>query len=488
MSTVNYFLEVNIGLIFFYGVYVIYLRKENQFTISRIYLVSSMVLSLLLPLLHFHSDYSHQVVPTITTVIPTYWLPEISLQSPQPVEAYVSALSFWSAVNWLYRLVTGALVLLLVVRLVRVLAVIRSGTAYAWRSCHVTESETQHEIFSFFNFIFIGNGSNLSPAEKEKVLEHEWIHVKSFHSVDILFANILSILFWFNPVVFFYKKALVQLHEFEADARSVKETEVDTYCQLMAKVALGRAGFPLVNHFHNSLTLKRIIMMKTLKSKIKPWKLAAMAAAFPIVFFVVSCQDQVMTDVKTVAENSASATIIPPAVVSWIEGLKKDNPGKEYAVLELNEQGRVTAKKLLDENGMTGMSTFTYDNRNFLAIQKGRNADRLSEITVTGFDNSIHQFAQDMPQFPGGIDSLNSFIQRNLKYPRNSTVEGKVFVMFIVEQDGRISNPEVVKGIDPLLDKSAAEIVSRMPAWTPGKINGKTVRVKYVVPINFKLS
>ncbi len=85
----------------------------------------------------------------------------------------------------------------------------------------ILESEETAPIFSFFNFIVIGQAKSLSPEEKRNVIQHETIHVRQLHSLDILLINVLGIFFWFNPLLSFYKKIFVQLHEFEADARVV---------------------------------------------------------------------------------------------------------------------------------------------------------------------------------------------------------------------------------------------------------------------------
>ena len=112
-------------------------------------------------------------------------------------------------------------------------------------------------------------------------------------------------------------------------------------------------------------------------------------------------------------------------------------------------------------------------------------------VVSEGEDNSIHQFAEQQPAFAGGVEAMTKFIQKNLKYPNDAkrmNQEGKVFVQFVVNKDGSISDVETIKGIWASCDKEAARVVSIMPQWIPGKQNGKAVRVKYVVPIFFRLS
>lgn len=107
-------------------------------------------------------------------------------------------------------------------------------------------------------------------------------------------------------------------------------------------------------------------------------------------------------------------------------------------------------------------------------------------------DDQIHEVAEQMPEFPnGGIAGAMQYLSRNIKYPtialENGT-QGRVVVQFVVNKDGSITDAKVIKSVDPYLDKEAIRVVTNMPKWIPGKIGGKAVRVKYTLPINFKLT
>lgn len=100
----------------------------------------------------------------------------------------------------------------------------------------------------------------------------------------------------------------------------------------------------------------------------------------------------------------------------------------------------------------------------------------------------IFQVVEDMPQFPGG--SVQKWIMKNVKYPmiaQENNIQGKVFVQFVIEKDGSVSDVKVARSVDPSLDKEAIRVVKAMPKWKPGKQRGKPVRVSYTVPINFQL-
>lgn len=102
----------------------------------------------------------------------------------------------------------------------------------------------------------------------------------------------------------------------------------------------------------------------------------------------------------------------------------------------------------------------------------------------------VHEFVQQMPEFPGGMSALMSFVSKTIKYPtlaQEIGTQGRVIVRFIVNADGSISQASVVRPIDPLLDKEAIRVVLSMPRWKPGFQNGKPVRVIYHIPISFVL-
>lgn len=105
-------------------------------------------------------------------------------------------------------------------------------------------------------------------------------------------------------------------------------------------------------------------------------------------------------------------------------------------------------------------------------------------------EDVIHEHVEIMPDFPGGMAALMKYLGTNIKYPTISQEmgsAGKVIVQFVVDKDGTITNPTVARGVDAYLDKEAIRVISSMPKWKPGVQNGKKVRVKYTVPVVFRL-
>jgi protein TonB len=104
--------------------------------------------------------------------------------------------------------------------------------------------------------------------------------------------------------------------------------------------------------------------------------------------------------------------------------------------------------------------------------------------------NKVFDVVEQMPSYPGGTGALMSYLNSNIKYPvvaQENGVQGRVIVGFVVERDGSITDVNILKSIDPSLDREAARVVRSMPRWTPGKQNGQAVRVKYNVPVTFRL-
>jgi protein TonB len=108
-----------------------------------------------------------------------------------------------------------------------------------------------------------------------------------------------------------------------------------------------------------------------------------------------------------------------------------------------------------------------------------------------GDDDAIFTVVEQQAEFSGGFEAMAKFLSKNVKYPavaRRMGVEGSVFVSFVIDREGNISDPQVIKGISAECDKEAIRVIQLMPPWKPGKQNGKAVRCRFVLPIKFKLA
>lgn len=299
-----YFIEANLALILFLVIYRVALYNETNFKLMRFYLLTAIATSLVLPLIKIPFTTT-SIGSVITTLGPSNWLPAIVI-SAQATSASLIQHSFDPSDLFLviYGLIFLVLLSAFARQVLKIILLARKNAGYKKGSITIIELNEKLPTFSFFNMIFIGGGRSLSENDKMKILQHETVHVQQFHSFDIMLVSFLRIVFWFNPLLSYFKKYFVQLHEFEADARAVESFDENKYCNLLARVALESADFSIANHFNNSLTLKRITMIRTIKRKISNWKLATIAAFFPAVILMLSLQNEIVA--QDLPEPSAS--------------------------------------------------------------------------------------------------------------------------------------------------------------------------------------
>lgn len=471
-SLINYIFEANGGLLLLLIFYKIILKEETNFKLLRFFLLGGILLSILFPLIHIGAPHQNNI-PTLSEVMPKNWLPEIIVTGESYQSNATQPYSIWMIIGGVYG--TGVLLsmTLMLVRIMSLIAVMRNQNTYKLDKFHVIESAENKPTFSFFNFIYIGNARTLTPYEKERIIQHETVHARQLHSLDILLVSLLGVFFWFNPFIKTYKKVFVQLHEFEADARAVENADADKYCNLLARVALQSADFKLANHFNNSLTLKRIQMMRTIKSKIKGWKIIACSAIVPILFFFIACQDQITGETKPGIPAEAQERFLE---------FQKNYPGETF-IVEYDENADARLAELENKYGKaTHIVLFTIQvdgkSRDFSMIQYGPSQEKIFTIV------------EQQPEFPGGIDPLMNFLRENIRYPlssRQAGHEGTVYVEMVIDKDGSVTEVKAMKGVDQALDAEAVRVVKLLPRWKPGSQNGRNVRTQFIIPIKFKL-
>ncbi len=506
----NFLLEASLGLCLFLVVYQLLLRKETSFRFNRMFLLTGLIASVIFPLIKLNA--ANSPIPSLNFSVDQTVTEADLVYSTEvfPQHTWTS----WEILTVIYGLGLALFFIVFTVRLSKIFIALRRSTKYDVHHHHIVELKEPSSPFSFFNYIFIGNTPPLTEMEKQQIIEHESIHAKLSHSFDIVLLNILGIVFWFNPLIRVYKKIFVQLHEFEADARAVETHDVNAYCSLLARVALHSADYKLANHFSNSLTVKRIEMMRTVKQKIKSWKMVAVVAIIPVLFFIVSCQDQM----ETTAMIPDSG--YPEKVQQAIDRLKADNANPDFIVVP------PAGPNLKDFEGKHANhisiidGEYVFEAVSVLAIKAGEDAkgnpinylildyssgksNRLpteaewktaSEAHETVPDNSIDGEPvfravehQAVPE--GGLDALYARLKKEVKYPasaKRDRLSGKVFVKFIVKKDGTLTDFEIIKGISKDLDLEALRVIkTELTGWTPAQQNGKIVNSQFVMPIKF---
>lgn len=407
---VNYFVEANLSICFFLVLYLIFFRNETAFGFKRAFILLGLAASLLVPLLHWPNEDVHSLKELLNAT----WLSAVVVTGLLR-EDEIRVVSAWTYVYIIYGVGLLIFFALFMIQLGKLVNMIARSKKHVFGKFRLVETQEGQATFSFFNYIFIGEAAKLSDKEKQQVIHHERVHAQQYHSLDLLFINLLMVVFWFNPALRTYRKILIQLHEFEADARAVENSDENEYCSLLARVALQSADLRFANHFTNSLTIKRIHMIRTVKTKISNWKIIGVAAVATLFFYSITAE-----------EVMAQATTTPQAEVSSSD--------------EVFQQ-----------------------------------VDQVAEFHQEGMEE--------------GMAGLGKFIGRNLRYPqvsREKKITGDVFVSFIVEKDGTVTETSVVKGADENLNAEAVRVV-KLTTWSPAKHQSKIVRSKFVMPIRFRL-
>ena len=157
---------------------------------------------------------------------------------------------------------------------------------------------------------------------------------------------------------------------------------------------------------------------------------------------------------------------------------------------EVKEEDEIDLEKVQNSNAAIGTFNVEGNDEKGGEVLKAKEEIAAPEPPKHEEENKVFDVVEQMPSFPGGQSALMSWLSQNIKYPviaAENGVQGRVVVQFVVEKDGSITDVKVVRSVDPSLDKEASRVVKSMPHWIPGKQNGSAVRVKYTVPVSFKL-
>ncbi|RZK69297.1 MAG: hypothetical protein EOO85_22665, partial [Pedobacter sp.] len=252
MIILMYLLQVNLYLFLFYFLYFVLLRNETFFKINRFYLVGSALLSLAIPIMKlqwvkelFIGQHALEVTQKIGKVIENEnaIIRPLSNQS-QTLIGSATAMSNIQMVGMIYGFVT----LLFILNFLRKLYLLQVTIS----------SSNRNKAFSFFKKVVVDS----EMEGKETIINHEMIHVKQWHSLDVIFFELFTAFNWFNPIVFLYRKAIKDIHEFIADdAAASTMKDKSAYTLLLVSNVFGAKPQYLTNSFFNQSILKRRIMM-----------------------------------------------------------------------------------------------------------------------------------------------------------------------------------------------------------------------------------
>lgn len=329
---VIYLIESGISLALFYSVYWIFLRKDTFFVINRLYLVSSAAFSIIIPFIHITSP----TFINITSLIGSRPLLEspavFSEGSSMPAQSlgisdFLLLIYIWGVVFFFMRFVY---------QLLKVLILIRKNGIHRYNGLKIVFIDKDCSPFSFFNYIFI-NKSNISGDDFQRIVAHEMIHIKQYHSIDLLILEWLTIFQWFNPFVWPYKKSLKETHEYLADYAVIAQgCSAAKYQLLIFEQHVGVKLFELANNFNQSQIKRRITMMTKSKSK----GLAKLKFLFllPMLCFLILA----FADSKTVREPE-------PADLESVHNAGPVEESSQAWVVKADQKLSDEAKKMLEQ-------------------------------------------------------------------------------------------------------------------------------------------
>ena len=535
-----YILKSSVCLAIFYLFYRLLLARETFHRFNRFSLLGILLLSCLLPLVEVSVKQETEVHQTMLTL-------EQLLMMADAVNATEAGASAETAtVTWIQvaLLVYLAGIVFFAFRnvcsLVRLLMLLKSGkkedigSYLPSRKERVTLIVHNRDIapFSWMGYIVISR-KDLEENGRE-ILIHELAHIHNRHSWDLLVADVCIFFQWFNPASWLLKQELQNIHEFEADETVIKEgVDAKQYQLLLIKKAVGTRLYSMANSFNHSSLKKRITMM--LKKKSNPWARLKYLYVLPLAVIAVAAFarpeiSSELDEISAVKVNDLTAIMKTEEVKS-----PEKHPAKEIKVqgqvLEKSTNTPVVGANVIIKGTTSGTITdldgnfvismpvgatlsVSYINmktkeltitekligkiKSLKVYLEGEITTKTQEVVVVGYGGGeeasdevpVFQVVEEMPEFPGGMGECLKFLGKNIKYPveaQKAGVQGKVIVQFVVEKDGNIANPKVVRSIDPDLDGEAIRVISIMPKWKPGMQKGQPVRVKYTVPVTFRL-
>lgn len=428
--------ESGICMAVLFAMYWFFLRKETYFRFNRFYLMGSILVACVLPLIHlgqFENGHGIYSWAGITGIADTINIPAVTITGglgnvPDP------------SMNWQHLIVviylTGAFLLIarMTLGILRLTILRRSGRKECFDGYSIFYLKHEMAPFSFFNTIYL-SGSLTEGADKEYIVSHERIHIRQLHTLDNLFAELSLAILWFNPFMWFLRTALRDTHEYLADngvlTGNVNRT---SYQSLLLKQISGLLPLVVTSSFNSTIKNRLKMMCKSKSSALAKFKPLLLVPILSFLTLVFACND---IQEEPVVDNSPES--MPDEMIQVTEPVKVADETQADAAIQESE---------------------------------------------------VFFVVEEMPQFNGGDPAVEfrKFIGQNLRYPESAAeagIEGRVIVQFMVNSEGKVVNTVIVRGVDPSLDEEALRVVNSSPEWQPGKQSGKAVNVLFTFPINF---
>jgi Zn-dependent protease with chaperone function len=476
----DYILQVVVFQLGFLLMYELLLKKETFFTINRLYLLVTPLVSLLLPLLKFES-LSALVPADSISALSQVLLPEVYIggqpENIQQLPAVNLVQEQGLQINWwLVTYVSGVVLslILLLKKYQNLNHLFRFRRISEDKELRIIEVPNSNIACTFFKTIFLGD--KLSEAEKQQILSHELVHVKQRHSLDLVFFEALKIIFWFNPLVYIYQSRIATLHEFIADANVVKTTTKRSYYEQLLNTAFNTQNISFINQFFNhSLIKKRIIMLQKSRSKtIAKFKYLFVLPLLFMMLTYVSCSE----NREGLEENQSISEQLAEIKMAIDDGKKLSDTEKQqlFEILDAmsqNEKGSTPPPPplppIVTEKEVGVPFAVVEDVPVFVGCENLSTNEERKEC----MSRQISQFVNK--NFNTGLGK-----QLNLKGVN------RVIAQFRIDRTGEVVDVKA-RASHPALQEEAIRVISELPQMQPGKQDGKDISVMYSLPIVFQV-
>ena len=529
-----YFLKVNVAIVLFYAFYRLFFYKDTFFGWRRTALLCFFAVSAAVPLLNIQTWITEQEpMVAMADLYASVVLPELTIGTEAAPTDWKSILSEYANIAY------WGIVALLMIRLVMQLAGI---IHLACRCRKVQIGNTNIHLlpkadgpFSFFHWIFIHPSSH-TEEEFNEILTHEQTHARQWHSIDVIISELVCIFCWCNPFAWLMKREIRTNLEYMADAR-VLENGYDskTYQYHLLGLSHQKAAATIYNSFNVLPLKKRIKMMNKKRTKgIGRTKYLMFLPLAALLMIVSNIEAVARTTKKIAAEvieavDAKTGQAVPEVQAPQVAPLpEQDTKTVTYKGKVVDKDGSITNVKILrgidpelnkeavrvisampkwkpgTQKGEAVRVKYTVPvmfrlTENNTQVKYAPIESKIDEMVVVGYapeeatypeEVTVFEVVEKMPEYPGGMSAMMEFIGKNIKYPvaaQKAKIQGRVVIQFIVDKEGNIICPRVIRGADPLLDAEAIRLTTIMPKWKPGMQRGQAVNVKYTVPIMFRL-
>ena len=447
-----YSVKVAVCLALFYLFHKLLMSRDTFHTFNRFAILSMMLLSLVLPLVHLSLD-SEAGINRGTVVLEGLVAQTVVDDGGNGVGDGLTLTQVLLATYVLGVVLFIGKALLSVGSLLRLIR--RARCVEVRNGIRIYTMQGDISPFSWFRYIIMSE-KDWQENRREIVL-HEMAHIRRCHSMDVALCNMMIVFQWYNPAAWLLKRELQTVHEYEAD-EAVLAAGVDAthYQMLLIRKAVGERLFSMANNLNHNSLKKRITMMKIKRTN--PVQKAKIAFVLPLAAMTVAAfasQKVENLSEKVEQESEAFSSV-------------SDNP----VVRAVGETTRVAAVKVQEDK----------------ALEEASSLSMASDTAETKSGKEFPCIPETFPQFPGGHIALVEYLSKNIKFPKEKekeNVRARVVASFTVDKDGSITDAKIVRSQGEAFDNEALRVINGMPKWIPGTQNGKAVSVKYTLPITF---